>query len=178
MGQRFIMTAFGKDRPGIVADVTGILYENGCNLEDTTMTLMAGEFTLILLFTAGSAEVAAPLSRACRRLEQEKGISAFLRPLEPQETVESHSAVETRTLHVEGLDQAGIVYKVSRFLADHRINIIDLKSTVKASPESGTAMYVMDIRVQIPHAADLAPVEKGLRDVADDLNVDITLSGR
>lgn len=178
MGQRFIMTAFGKDRPGIVADVTGLLYENGCNLEDTSMTLMAGEFTLILLFTAGSAEVATPLSKACRRLEQEKGISAFLRPLEPQETAKPGDRVKTRTLHVEGLDQAGIVYKVSRFLADHRINIVDLKSTVKASPESGTAMYVMDIRVQIPNDTDMELVEKEMRAVADKLNVDITLSGR
>jgi formyltetrahydrofolate hydrolase len=47
MQQRFIMTAFGHDRPGIVADVTQILYENGCNLEDTSMTLLAGQFTLI-----------------------------------------------------------------------------------------------------------------------------------
>ncbi|MBR9987428.1 MAG: hypothetical protein KFF68_16115 [Desulfosarcina sp.] len=178
MGQRFIMTAFGKDRPGIVADVTGILYQNGCNLEDTSMTLLAGEFTLILLFTAGSADVADPLSRACRRLEQEKGISAFLRPLEPKETAKPSNGVETRTLHVEGLDQAGIVYKVSRFLADHRINIVDLKSTVKASPESGTAMYVMDIRAQIPNDTAMDPLEKGLRAVADELNVDITLSGR
>jgi len=178
MGQRFIMTAFGKDRPGIVADVTEILYENGCNLEDTSMTLMAGEFTLILLFTAASAEVAGPLSRDCRRLEQEKGISAFLRPLAPEEKTKPGSRVKTRTLHVEGLDQAGIVYKVSRFLADNRINIVDLKSTVKASPESGTALYVMDIRLQIPADAAIEPVEKGLRDVADDLNVDITLSGR
>jgi predicted amino acid-binding ACT domain protein len=87
MSQRFIMTAFGKDRPGIAADVSEIMYENGCNLEDTSMTLLAGEFTLILLFTAASADVAGPLSKACRRLEQEKGISAFLRPLEPQKTV-------------------------------------------------------------------------------------------
>jgi glycine cleavage system transcriptional repressor len=179
MGQRFIMTAFGKDRPGIAADVAEVLYENGCNLEDTSMTLMAGEFTLILLFTAGSADVAGPLSRDCRRLEQEKGISAFLRPLEPQKAVNKPgSAVFIRTLHVEGLDQAGIVYKVSRFLADHRVNIVDLKSTVKASPESGTAMYVMDIRVQIPNDTDMDPLEKGLRTVADELNVDITLSGR
>ena len=178
MGQRFIMTAFGKDRPGIAADVTEILYENGCNLEDTSMTLMAGEFTLILLFTAGSADVVDPLSRACRRLEQEKGISAFLRPLEPQETAKPSNGVKTRNLHVEGLDQAGIVYKVSRFLADHRINIVDLKSTVKASPESGTAMYVMDIRAQIPNDTAMDPLEKGLRAVADELNVDITLSGR
>ena len=178
MSQRFIMTAFGKDRPGIAADVTEIMYENGCNLEDTSMTLMAGEFTLILLFTAGSAEVATPLSKACRRLEQEKGISAFLRPLGPKETAKPGDRVKTRTLHVEGLDQAGIVYKVSRFLANHRINIVDLKSTVKASPESGTAMYVMDIRAQIPNDTDMDLVEKGLHAVADELNVDITLSGR
>lgn len=176
MGQRFIMTAFGKDRPGIAADVCEIMYENGCNLEDTSMTLLAGEFTLILLFTAGSADVAGPLSRACRRLEQEKGISAFLRPLEPQETVKPGNGFTLRTLHVEGLDQAGIVYKVSRFLADNRINIADLKSTVKASPESGTAMYVMDIRVQIPNGTAMDPMEKGLHAVADDLNVDISFS--
>ena len=176
MGQRFIMTAFGKDRPGIVADVTEILYANGCNLEDTSMTLLAGEFTLILLFTAESADVADPLSKACRRLEQEKGISAFLRPLAPQATVKPDNAVITHMLHVEGLDHAGIVHKISRFLADNRINIADLKSTVKASPESGTAMYVMDIRVQVPAGTAMAPLEKGLRAVADDLNVDIALS--
>ena len=176
MGQRFIMTAFGKDRPGIAADVTQILYENGCNLEDTSMTLLAGEFTLILLFTAGSADVAGPLSKACRRLEQEKNISAFLRPLESQKPVEFDGFL-TRYLHVEGLDQAGIVYNVSRFLADNRINIVDLKSTVTASPESGTAMYMMDIVVQIPEGTAMEPVTEGLRAVADKLNVDITLSG-
>ena len=176
MGQRFIMTAFGQDRPGIVADVTGILYENGCNLEDTSMTLLAGEFTLILLFSASSADVAGPLSKACRRLEQEKGISAFLRPLEPRGTAKPHKGVFTRTLRVEGLDHAGIVYKVSRFLADNRINIVDLKSEVKASPESGTAMYLMDIRAQIPTGTAMDTLANGLRTVADDLNVDITLS--
>ena len=176
MGQRFIMTAFGKDRPGIVADVTEMLYENGCNLEDTSMTLLAGEFTLILLFTAPSADSAGPLSKTCRRLEQEKGISAFLRPLEAQRAVQSN-AFFTRTIHVEGMDQAGIVYKVSRFLADNRINIVNLKSMVTASPESGTAMYVMDILVQIPDGTVMQPVERGLSGVADALNVDIVISG-
>ena len=174
MTQRFIMTAFGKDRPGIAADVTEILFENGCNLEDTSMTLLAGEFTLILLFTADSADVAEPVSRACRRLEQEKGIFAFLRPLEPREAAPANGFF-TRSLHVEGLDHSGIVFKVSRCLADNRINIVDLKSKVKASPESGTAMYVMDIRVQIPDGTDMVDVETRLSEVADDLNVDITL---
>ena len=176
MTNRFIMTAFGEDRPGIVADVTQILYENDCNLEETSMTLLAGEFTLILLFTAGSGEVDARLSKACRRLEQEKGISAFFRPLASR-PVEKRSGFFTRTIHVEGLDQAGIVYRVSRYLADNRINIADLKSAVKASPESGTAIYVMTILVQIPDGTPMEEVEKGLTGVADALNVDITVVG-
>ena len=40
MSNRFIMTAFGKDRVGIVADVTRLLYENDCNLEDTTINML------------------------------------------------------------------------------------------------------------------------------------------
>jgi glycine cleavage system transcriptional repressor len=51
MEKKFIMTAFSKDRPGVVADVTEALYENGCNLEDTTMTSILNEFALILLFS-------------------------------------------------------------------------------------------------------------------------------
>jgi len=175
MGQRFIMTAFGPDRPGIAADVTEILYENGCNLEETSMTLLAGEFTLILLFSAGSMTVEGPLSKACRRLEQDKGISAFFRPVAPREPKKGNGFA-SKVIHVEGMDQAGIVYKVSRFLADNQINIVDLQSTVKASPESGTAIYVMDIRVQIPENAAMETVEQGLADVADDLSVDITFA--
>ena len=175
MAKRFIMTAFGEDRPGIAADVTEILYENGCNLEDASMTQLAGEFTLILLFTAGSADVEVPLAKACRRLEQEKRISAFMRPLPSRPRIES-SGFFTRNLHVEGLDHAGIVYKISRFLADRQINIVDLKSTVKPTPESGTALYVMNIMIRIPYGTAMDRLEKGLSAVADDLNVDIAMS--
>jgi len=175
MTQRFIMTAFGKDRPGIAADVTEILFDNSCKLEGTSMTLLAGEFTLILLFTAGSADVADPLSKACRRLEMEKGISAFLRPLEPREATPTNGFF-TRSLHVEGLDHSGIVYKISRFLSLKGVNIVDLRSSVKPSPESGTAMHVMDIRVQIPEGTAMALLEEGLFGVANELNVDIAVS--
>jgi glycine cleavage system transcriptional repressor len=174
MQQRFIMTAFGHDRPGIVADVTQILYENGCNLEDTSMTLLAGQFTLILLFSAGAADVADRLSKACRRLEQESGITAFFSLIAAEATAAAVAGGRTRTLHVEGMDQAGIVYKISRFLADRKVNIIDLKSTVTASPESGATLYVMDIQVHLPAGLATDELDAGLSAVADDIQVDIT----
>ena len=44
MQERWIVTALGQDRPGIVAGVTKVLYDLGCNLEDSAMTRLEGEF--------------------------------------------------------------------------------------------------------------------------------------
>jgi len=173
MGTSYIMTAFGKDRPGIVADVTQMLYENGCNLEDSTMTLLADEFTLILLFTTGpQADIGDRLSKECRRLEREKGLSAFLRPVGASPAT-NKAAYTEQTIHVEGLDKAGIVYKVSRFLADNNLNIVDLVSRIQASPESGTSLYLMDIHIQVPDGTDMDKINKEIALVGEELNVDI-----
>ncbi len=176
MSSRFIMTAFGEDRPGIVADVTRVLYENGCNLEENSMTLLADEFTLILLFSAPDAGIEDRLTMECRRLEKERGISAFIRPLGERKDLAS-PGVKTYVVEVEGLDQSGIVYQVSQHLADRGLNILDLKSTVKSSPESGTALYQMQILVQSTAGISAVDIEAGLAPVADELHVDINVTG-
>jgi glycine cleavage system transcriptional repressor len=169
------MTAFGKDRPGIVADVTRILYENGCNLEDTTMSMLDDEFTINLLFSSVSGDIEAILLAECRKLEQQKNISAFIRPVE-ERCLPAQTGFRIGTIHVEGLDQAGIVYKVSQFLADRSLNIVELKSTVKTTPESGTLLYLMDIHIQIPESIPMTTIEDGLDSVAETLNVEINFS--
>lgn len=175
MKNRYIMTAFGKDRPGIVADVTEILYESGCNLEDTTMSMLSDEFTINLLFSSGNDNIEAILLEGCRNLEQQKKIAAFIRPLKEKRGT-NPGKPSTCTLHVEGMDQAGIVYKISRFLSDNALNIVDLKSTIKVTPESGTALYLMDIHVQPPESERMKTFEEGLNIVAEELNVEITVS--
>ena len=174
MKQRYIMTAFGKDRPGIVADVTKILFDNGCNLEENSMSMLADEFTLNLLFSTTQNNIEELLREQCQQLEQEKEITAFIRPLPSRRTVQQ-GGVHNSILHVEGMDQAGIVFKISQFLADNSLNIADLQSTVELSPESGSALYIMDIHIQIPYGADMEKIESGLSDVADDLHVEISL---
>lgn len=175
MSHRYIMTAFGKDRTGIVADVTRLLYENECNLEDTSMSMLADEFTLSLLFSSPQTGIEEQLAKECRRLELEKGISAFVRPLQAVEQ-KTQKGFKTCTLHIEGLDQAGIVYKTSQFLADRQLNILQLTSTATASPQSGATVYSMDIRIQVPESLSLDQVEEELSSVADELHVDVMMS--
>lgn len=174
MEKKFIMTAFCKDRPGIVADVTEVIYENGCNLEDSTMTNILDEFAIILLFVGRGQSLEEQLVRDCRRLEREKGITAFIRSVEAKHR-EKQLPFFTKTINVEGIDQAGIVYKVSRFLADRNINIENLTSRRITSPESGTAVYSMEIKVQVPEKTSLEQLERGLSHVGEELNLDITI---
>ncbi len=174
MANRYIMTAFGKDRAGIVADVTRLLYENDCNLEDTTMSMLADEFTLSLLFSSQRSDIEELLTRECRRLELDKNISAFIRPIQTN-AVKSENSYKTCTLHIEGLDQAGIVYKTSQFLADNNLNIIHLESAASSSPQSGATIYSMTINVQVPEELPFNELEDKLSAVSDELHVDVTV---
>lgn len=175
MENKLIMTAFGKDRPGIVAEITEIIYENKCNLEDSNMGRLADEFTLILLLTGSGDDLQERLSRDCKRLEREKNIFVFIRPLDFQQP-EPKIGNNIHTIEVEGVDQAGIVYKVARLLADEKINIETLHSTKKFSPNSGTAMYDMIITAKVPKDITLAAIEAQLEELANELNVDISIS--
>ena len=174
MEKKFIMTAFSKDRPGIVADVTEVIYENGCNLEDSTMTSMLDEFAIILLFVGKGDNLKDQLLRDCRRLEREKGITAFIRLVEVEDK-EKQVNFFSKTINVEGIDQTGIVFKISRYLANNNINIENLTSRRSISPESGTALYFMEIKVQVPKKISIENLEKGLSQVGEELNLDITV---
>jgi len=48
-GNRIIVAAFGKDRPGIAAALTAVLAENSCSVEDISQTLMQDFFSMIMI---------------------------------------------------------------------------------------------------------------------------------
>ena len=52
---KLLMTITGKDQPGIIAAFTGAIFKCGGNLEDANMTILEGEFAMILLAEIGSA---------------------------------------------------------------------------------------------------------------------------
>ena len=179
MSKKFILAAFSPDRPGIVADISQVIFENGFNLEDSSMTYLAGEFVMMLQLSAppnfNHSDAMAILSSECRRLEREKKIVSFVSPASELKPV-SAKDVNVKRITVEGEDQSGIVYKVSRFLADSGINIRTLSSEVKLSPQSGTTLYVMSIVVEIPTKLSLTPVVEGLEAIGDELHIDVNIA--
>ena len=176
MKQWFALSAIGRDRPGIVADLAELIYECDCNLEDSSMTILGSEFAVLLLLTGEGADIGQRLSATCKRLEWEKRLTVFFRPLdaEPIPYRASHHA-RRYALQAVGVDKAGIVAKLSRCLADHRINIAQLQTQSRREPESGAPIFTVQIAMDVPRDVDEPALRERLEGVARELCVDVTL---
>jgi len=176
MKRWFALSAIGRDRPGIVADLAELIYECDCNLEDSSMTILGSEFAVLLLLTGESQDVETRLAAACKRLEWEKRLTVFFRPLEGEPLafgVAHHS--RAFELQAVGVDKAGIVARIARCLAQHTVNITHMSTASRPEPGTGTPIYHMRIRMDVPQAVDEGVLRHELDGVAAALNIDLTL---
>ena len=172
----FILSAMGKDRPGIVADVSEVIYECGGNIEDSSMSLLRNHFALLLLFSTEREEVNRKLPSALKRLESEKNLTVFYSPITFEEAYPKVKEEADRfKMTTSGVDHAGIVFRVCRLLADRKVNIIDMETHRVLSAESGTPIFEMDIDVEIPKSVSEQGVREDLHRLANELMIDLVL---
>jgi glycine cleavage system transcriptional repressor len=158
------LTVLGHDRPGIIAETTGVLASLGLNIEDSTMTLLRGHFAMMLI-TNGEAE-AGMVEEALSALTGDGSLSVSVREI-PAEAGTPTGA--TFLLSVHGGDRPGIVSSLAGEVAKAGGNITDL--TTRLAGE----LYVLSAEVDLPAAADPEDLRASLRRVADDLGVEVSL---
>jgi glycine cleavage system transcriptional repressor len=170
----FILSAIGKDRPGIVADVAEVIYECGGNVEDSSMSLLRNHFALLLLFSTEREEVNQKLSSGLKRLEWEKNLTVFYSPISLEE---AHPKAKEQTdrfkITTSGVDHAGIVFKVCRLLANGRINIVDMETRRVLSAESGTPLFEMAMDIEVPRSMTEQSLREDLHRLANELMIDL-----
>ena len=82
MSHWFLLSAIGRDRPGLVADLAQLIYDADANLEDSRMTILGTDFAVILLCSSNRREAADDISLGAKRLERDHGLTVLLRNLE------------------------------------------------------------------------------------------------
>jgi glycine cleavage system transcriptional repressor len=172
----FILSALGKDRPGIVADVSEVIYECGGNIEDSSMSLLRNHFALLLLFSTEREEVNQKLSSGLKRLEWEKNLTVYYSPVSLEEALPRMKEEADRyKISTSGIDHAGIVFRVCQMMADQRINIIDMETRRVLSAESGTPLFEMDIDVEVPRRISEQRLREDLHRLSNELVIDLVL---
>ena len=74
-----VVTVIGKDRTGIIARTSGVLYENDVNILDISQTTMQDMFTMIMLVEYdGEKMTVKALNEKLDALAEEMGLSIHL----------------------------------------------------------------------------------------------------
>lgn len=172
MQKHLVMTVTGPDRTGLVEHITKLLLEYQGNVEESRMARLGGEFAMLMLVSVPEDKFE-PVRESIRSLRNEDY------KVTTRETERGYSAKFTGWMpyqvKVSGADHEGIIYQITRYLAERGINIESMDTDMFSAPMSGTPLFTMTAVVLVP--PDLPRNwHDDLEAVGDDLNVDTEVS--
>lgn len=164
----FAVSAIGKDRRGIVANMaSGLLAVEG-NIEDSRMTILHGNFVVMLIVSVPDGldreGIVDALADARDRLELDALTVSEVAEDAPEAPAADH------VITVYGSDHPGIVHAVSTALADAGTNVVDLQTQLAGGAEA--PLYVMLLEVALGEA-DPDAVRETLAEVGSSASVEV-----
>jgi glycine cleavage system transcriptional repressor len=165
MTHTLAVTVLGHDRPGIIADVTGVLAGLGGNLEDSSMTLLRGHFawTLVVAVDVDASAVADRLEHL-----EDEGLVVSVLPM--PEADGAAPAGSAWLLSVHGADRPGIVSGLTSVVAEVGGTITDLTTRL------GTGIYLLVAEVALPRDTEVDALSAQIAAAAEGLGVRATLT--
>lgn len=134
----YMITVVGKDQPGIVAAVTNALYNGDCNLGESSMIRLGGNFSIMMM--VNTTQTAAALEE---RLEPVADTLALRIHIDTIDGALHHHLEADICIRVSGADRSGIVAEVTGKLAQCGFTILNLESDVGGSENA--PLYIMHI---------------------------------
>ena len=168
-----VVSAIGRDRPGIVAGITGVLVDHGANLADSQMGILSGRFTMMLIVDAPEGIDVDALSADLERAAEHLGLDAILIH-DVAETVQAPAPEPSLMVTLYGADHPGIVHAVAQALADTAVNITDLNTRLIHDPGE-QPLYAMMLEVAPPPGVGRDELEDRLRQVAGEQDLEVSV---
>lgn len=169
--QYAVVSTIGKDRIGIVDDLSDSILEMECNVEESRMAVLGGEFAIILLIS-GKPDYLDNLVAKLPKTLEEIGLRA-----EVKLTTAPRPDTESRPYMLEcvSLDTPGIVHSVSSLLRKHNINVEAMETDTASAPWTGAPLFILRARVSIPSTESLSRIRDEIDDLASEQDLDITI---
>jgi glycine cleavage system transcriptional repressor len=159
------VTVIGRDRPGIIAEVTRAVADLGGNIEDSSMTLLRGHFAWMLI-----ADVSADPDDLADMLAHLADDGLVVSVLPVSDDVPYGHDSGHYMLSVHGADRPGIVAGVTATLAQHGGNITDLSTRLGPG-----GLYLLVAEVTLPAGVDVVALGEQLAEAGRSLGVGVSL---
>jgi glycine cleavage system transcriptional repressor len=162
-----VISTIGTDQPGIVNKLARACSANNCNIIDSRMTVLGGEFAVIMM-VSGSWDAIAKLEKALPSLSEELSLTTTVKHTKQRDSAPSMAY----SVSVVALDNPGIVHELAQFFSSQNINIDELETGTYSAPHTGTQMFNLSMNIRIPANAHIATLRDEFMDFCDELNLD------
>ncbi|MGV8074879.1 MAG: glycine cleavage system protein R [Syntrophobacteraceae bacterium] len=174
--KKIVVSVLGYDRPGIIAAVSKILFEQQCNIEDVSQTTLQTEFVGIFIASQPDELSLETLHAKLRESLLPKGLSVIVKPMEKRTEWNPPATSEPFIITTLGSDRLGLVAGMTEVMERFGINITNLRAVFRGSltPEHNMMIYEVDISAE----TDQQAFREALYLRAGELGLDISLQHR
>ena len=163
-----VISALGKDRPGILSELSKAIMDSACTILDSRMTVLSSEFAYILLVSGNWSNIA-KLEDVLTGLNESLNLTITARRTESP-------APQTKLLpyivEIATVEQTGIVYRLADFFTSRTIDIQELYTGCYSTPHSETPLFSLNMTVNIPADLHISSLREQFMDFCDELNLD------
>jgi glycine cleavage system transcriptional repressor len=171
MTKNIVLTLTGRDKIGIVENVTDVIVKRGGNVESSRMARLGGEFAMLMLLTLPDKDFA----KLDQELNQLRGEGYQITLLQTEDDSDKYSGWLPYEIEVTGADHEGIIHEISRHLAAQGINIESMDTSSTPAPMSGTPLFMMKGIIVVPPQLRFQVWSETLEEVGDKLNVSVKI---
>ena len=176
MKKEYIISAIGGNRPGLVEELTRQIYLSGINVENSSMTLLGGHFSLMIHIIAEEQTIQNVLADRLRSIEAETEISTHIFRAPEKFSGTEEGAKPQYAIRVRGDNRSGILYKTSSFLARRGVNILEMYTSVEKPSQGRSPLFLMYTRIEAPEDLDPNEFLVNLEHLASELHESMTLT--
>ena len=173
---KVILSVLGHDRPGIVAAVANVLFEQNCNIENVSQTILQTEFSGSFIVKLPQDLTLDILARALEKELSPMDMHVHIEPLANREHVFASRKIEPFVITTRGPDRKGLVAGISQTIATYGVNITNLQAVFKGGDEPGDNIMIYE--VDIPIDIDQQAFYRDLRKKAKSLELHISIQHR
>lgn len=167
---RFTLHGVAPHASGLVAAVTQSLADLGCNLEDSRMSLVHGQLSMLLVLEAPGIANGTAIEEVLAPHLEAFALQLFVRPIPDAAGGPDLGHLVAVTVH--GADHPGTVARVARALVAAGGEIVDLVGHVTPGPAEVPSR--LELTVALAPTAVTA-LRAGLEDLARELDMIVSL---
>ncbi len=172
MNKQLVITALGKDRPGIVGALSEALSVRKLNIEDSRMSVLGGEFAILMLVSGGDAAIDEFIN-GIEALEGKLDMKLLVKLTEAQE--DSRVLIPC-SVEVVSIDHLGIVQDITGFFSRREINIVKMDTSCYPAAHTGATMFALQMTIGVPAEQSIAGLREDFAGLCDEMNLDASLN--